>query len=237
MPVDKDQKREYIKDVSSEQQILVHTKKERNNMSVTDGFNKADSIGQMPGNVLIGEKSCGGVTVKVYMQECQGLAENGEHGWFHVGIDLVVDATGEILDSLPITLADSDPAHEGHYKGEEAARACAAAYLAEYQSAFDKGTAAYEAEGRTPDLEAWAQGFRDIRRTREEMDAFYNLMTAMLLGDDDEDAGDSSDMLMSLLASALGIDPLDDDEEAGLAALLGDFDPDKVEPTDEGYSD
>ena len=69
------------------------------------------------------------------------------------------------------------------------------------------------------------------------MDAFYNLMTAMLLGDDDEDAGDSSDMLMSLLASALGIDPLDDDEEVGLAALLGDFDPDKVEPTDEGYSD
>ena len=205
-------------------------------MSVTDGFNSADSIGQMPGNVLIGEKSCGGVTAKVYMQECQGLAENGQHGWFHVGIDLVVDATGEILDSLPMT-ADSDPAHEGHYKGEEAARACAAARLVEYQEAFDKGTAAYEAEGRTPDLEAWAQGFRDIRRTRQEMDEFYSLMAAMMLGDDDDDEDNSSDMLMSLLASALGIAPLNDSEENEIAALLGDFDPDKVEPTDEGYTE
>lgn len=204
-------------------------------MSVTDGFNRADSIGQMLGNVLIGEKSCGGVTAKVYMQECQGLAENGQHGWFHVGIDLVVDATGEILDSLPMT-ADSDPAHEGHYKGEEAARACAATCLAEYQDAFDRGTAAYEAEGREPNLEAWAEGFRAIRRTRQEMDEFYSLMTAMLLGDED-DEGSGSDALLRLLASALGIDLLDAGEEDNVAALLGDFDLDKVEPTDEGYTE
>ena len=202
-------------------------------MALTDGFNKANSFAEMANTEFVAEVTHQGVTCKAFIQECQGLAEHGEHGWFHVGVDLV-DDDGKVLDSIPVH-AGGDEEHEGHFKGREGATARANKAIAEFTDTYNRSVDVSREMGRELTDELWKQGFVELKQMREEMARFNDMMMAMLLGADDDDS-DPVDALAKLLGLNLD-DDSDDDTDDRAAALLGDFDPDVVEPTDEGYDD
>ena len=183
-------------------------------MSITDGFGTADSLGALPGNVLQGEVTHGGVSIKVYAQECQGLADNGEHGWYHIGFDVVVDATGEIIDSFPYS-ADSDEKHFGHYKQEQIAGVVAKC-IADYDEAFTNSVAMHG----TVDDSDWIATFKSVRDARKAQQLLQEMLMNMLMGDFDDDEDEDEPFM--------GADRPD---------ILKGFDPFAAGPTDEGLRD
>lgn len=201
-------------------------------MSITDGFNTADSLGAMKGNVLQTSVSHGGVSIKIYAQECQGLAEHGEHGWYHIGFDVVVDATGEILDSVPYSTG-SDEEHFGHYKQEQIAGVVAQC-LADYETAYVNATLK---SGKLIVESEWIATFKEVRDARKAQMAMQQMLMRMLLGGfDDDDSDDVGGLLAGLMSLLEDEDEPEVDSEDTDELIMG-FNPFLAGPTDEGLTD
>lgn len=200
---------------------------------ISDGFNSGNSIGEIPGNVLFGEGSYGGVTAKVYLQECKEMADQGKHGWYHVGIDMIETATGKVLDSIPVNRAAPDGTDDhGHYT-REMAEAVANLSVDEYKNAYDNAVASDAAMGREFDSKAWVDTFVEMAEFRRTESRLMNLLAALF----DGSIGDDEDEAVGTLPGKSLAPRSRADIESRLASLLGDFDPDKVGPTDEGLDD
>lgn len=201
-------------------------------MTISDGFNKANSLGELPGNVLFSEVSDGGAIIKAYLQECAEMADQGEHGWFHVGLDVIEAETGKVLDSIPVSRAAEDGTdNPGHYKRAEAER-MANFLLQDYLVTVAKAKAADAAQGREFDQRTWLNTFSEMKKLRSQETGLLGLLLALLSDDkDDEDTiGTITPTSDRVLPRSGGLDAL-------LEKLLSDFDPDGVEPTDEGLDD
>lgn len=200
---------------------------------ISDGFNSANSIGEIPGNVLFREGAFGGVTAKVYLQECKEMADRGQHGWYHVGIDMIETATGKVLDSIPVNRAAPDGTDQnGHYQ-REAAEAVGNMSVDEYKQAYDNAVAADAALGREFDSKDWVDTIAEMADFRRAEGRLMNLLAALFegsIGDDEDDA-------ISTLPGKSVAPRSKPDVESLVASILGDFDPDAVEPTDEGLTD
>lgn len=194
-------------------------------MSITDGFSTADSLGALSGNTLIDEASRFGVSVKAYIQECQGLAQDGVHGWFHVGMDIVDDSNGEVIDSIPYQ-QNSDVEHPGHYTHDRAVEEAHSIVQDYIDAAAKAGTSG------SVDEDEWKATFitvRDLHRAQSQMN---NMLLSMMLGNMSE-TDPEDDFVNALMAM------LDDEDVAppgpdNIAPLMGDFDPFVAGPTDEG---
>lgn len=201
---------------------------------ISDGFNSANSIGKIPGNVLFCEGAYGGVTAKVYLQECKEMADQGQHGWYHVGIDMIETATGKVLDSIPVNRAAPDGTDDhGHYT-REMAEAVGNLSVDEYKQAYDNAVAADAAFGREFDSKAWIDTIAEMAGFRRAEGRLMNLLAALFegfIGDDEDDA------IGTLPGKQFPVTRPKANFEGLVASILGDFDPDKVEPTDEGLND
>lgn len=191
---------------------------------LTDGFNKGNSIADLGGE-LVNFLSLHGVTANVYRHECKGLAENGKHNQFHIAVELVNDKNGDIIDTLPIpTVEGLEQEVYGHFSLDQTVVA-AVMLLKDYHEAEKK---IIEAEGAV-DPELWLSTFERVAEHRRMQQMLADLLAEMMAGisgddDDDDDV-------------AFGFEDEDDKDKSArekLLKLLGDFDPDKVEPTDEG---
>jgi hypothetical protein len=208
-------------------QTYVYTK-DKHKM-LTDGFKKGSSMADL-GAELVNFLSLHGVTANVYRHECQGLAENGKHNQFHIAVELVNDKNGDIIDTLPIpTIEGLEQEVHGHFSLDQTVVA-AVMLLKDYREAEKK---IIEAEGAV-NPELWLYTFERVAEHRRMQQMLADLLAEMmdgLSGDDEEDDDEEDDDV------AFGFEDEDDKDKSArekLLKLLGDFDPDKVEPTDEG---
>lgn len=137
------------------------------------------SFGDVPDAVAIGQESHGGVSMKVYSQECEGMKQAGKPGWYHVGVDVVDDVTGEVIDTIPFT-KDID-GNEGHYTQDQVVAAFNM-IVEQYHMAYQSALIAHnESE---VNHEGWVNGFRQIANIRNMQAGISSLIMGLLAEDD-----------------------------------------------------
>lgn len=187
---------------------------------ITDGFDKVEAMRDMSDAVLIGSHKVAGVRIDVYIQECRGLINDGVYGQFHIAMDIIDVAKGAVIDTIALdtfkNISEDEVTYRGHFTKDQTETA-----FAELVADFEDAKTRTIAEFGSIEEDKWVATFYEIAKKRRFQRELMKALMEMISGDDEDEDEDEDEKSETEFRSKL-------------EKLLGDFDPDKVEPTDEG---